>query len=388
MTVHLVYVNEPSIGTHHSIAREVAERLRNHYKVEVHHPNDPITVRPEPGDVLIGHPNRYGVCAFRRSFGQPGWRRRIVFAPFSVGMLEDAAAIDDLVCEADVSLAVTGQYWLDALPDSLVSHWGYKMMRCDLGVNRQHYPQVKSRFRAAGQRRFLYIGSSIEMKGGDFLAALADANPDIHVGWISTGDTRHCLDFVSEPSTRRLGERMRSSRLAEYRYVRWRSAEGMRLVSTFDFILICGRSDALPCEALECASYGLVPVTTPQCGFPEDDWMTHLPLDDVEGGSAVLRRLSGCPEEELIARQTAGFRLLESRYNWDCVARQVRDAIESPIAAPPDDPSWRSRREANQRRLRSIRRRHNWSSARDIAVHRVKQISGRLARRMNRLAGR
>lgn len=388
MTVHLVYVNEPSIDTTNAIAREVSKRLANHFRIVVCHPNDPVVIQPRQGDVLIGHPNRYGDCAFRRAFEQPGWAKRIVFAPFSHGLLADAAAIDDLVCEADLYLAITGSYWFDSVESTLVSHWRYKMMRCDLGVNREHYPRIKRHFNPAGQRRFLYIGNADPMKGGDYLMQLANANPDIDFGWIRASDSRDCLGSVVEPQTRGLSRRMLGSKLVPH-YADWHLPGGMLLAAGYDFILNCGRSDAMPCEVLEGASWGLLPVTTPECGFAADDWMSHVPLGDVAAASRVLRALNECPEEALLARQAAGFRQLETRYHWDHVARQVREAIEAPIPAAPDDPAWRAMRQSNRRRLKGILRKERRANAVGRAAYYiVRRPAGVVRRAIRAISGR
>lgn len=352
MTVHFVYVHNNHINTTSAIGREIPKRLQERFDVRVHHPNEEGSVYPSRGDILIGHPNRYGPCFFSRSFAHPGWARRIVFAPLSLGMLEDAAAIDPIVQAADICLAITGAFWFDSIAASPISHWQHKTMRCDLGVNRDQFPNIKSRFNPAGRRRFLYIGNADPMRGGDFLMRLANANPELEIGWIRASDSRHCLDSIVEPQTRRLAKAMANSRLKIYADVHWHRPEGLKIIADHDFLLHCGRSDAMPSEVLEAASWGLVPVTTPQCGFPEDDWMTHIPLDDIGGASAILQNMNTCADGELFVRQAAGFRLLESQYNWDHVTDQVRAAIEAPLPVTPADATWQQRARRNSRMLK------------------------------------
>lgn len=371
MTVHFVYVTGRGFDTTTAISREIPARLGALHDIQVHDPRDPGVIRPGPGDVLIGHPNRHGDCLFRRSFVQTGWTRRIVFAPFSHGMLEDAAAIDELVDAADLYLAITGPYWFDSVGGTDVSHWAHKMRRCDLGVNRGQFPCIKSRFNPPGRRRFLYIGNASPMKGGDVLAAIAEANPDLDIGWIRASDARHCLDSEMDAPTRRLSRVMGRSRLSAHDALAWRQPEGLAVVATYDVILACGRSDAMPCEVLEAASWGLVPATTPKCGYPAGDWMAHIPSNDPAAAGAVLRALAQAPERELKGRQAAGFRQLEARYNWDQVAGQVHDAIVGPVPPTPDDPAWHERRRRNRQVLRRLRRR------RDLA-----QLGERIARRI------
>ena len=357
MTVHYVYVHGDPVDSTQAIVHEIVPRLKAHHTVVVHHPNDPVMIHPVPGDVLIGHPNRYDDCAFRRAFAQPGWARRIVFAPFSSILPKDAALIDDLVVEADLFLALAGETWWPGIEDSLFAHWRHKMLPFELGINRAYYRPIKSRFNPPGQRRFLYIGNADALRGGDYLADLADANPDLHFGWVRTGDSRGCLDYVQETTTPGISRRMVASRLRAEPLGYWRHPFGLSTVATYDFVIACGRSDAMPCEILECAAWGLVPVTTPQCGYPANDWLTHIPFGQVAEASAILREMNNWPEAALRDRQAAGWTKIAERYTWDRAAAQVLHAIECPLPQTPDAPEWRVRAQSNRRELRRILRR-------------------------------
>lgn len=380
MTIYFVYAHGDRISTTHAITREIVARLQRTYDVHVHDPNRMITIKPNPGDILIGHPNRYAACTFRLSFDEAGWHRRIVFAPFSHGILHDAAAIDDLVVAADSYLAITGPEWFDTVANTAVSHWQHRMLRCDLGVNRAHFPKISRTFAPTGKRRFLYIGNADAMKGGDFLAALASANPDLVIDWIMTGDQRHCLDRTEELTAAKIRRVMMQAPMRRYA-VNFYESEGLAVVANYDFIISCGRSDAMPGEVLEAASWGLVPVTTPQCGFPADEWMTHIPLDDVPAASAILKSLNDMSADQLVARQLAGFAQLRDRFHWDRVADQVIGAINAPQCADPTDREWLDRRNANQRKLRALicRRDRGYAiaGARNKGVQFVRRVQNR-----------
>lgn len=376
MTVHFVYVHGNGIDTTTGIVREAVPRLRARHDVVVHSPNDPAVIHPKPGDILIGHPNRHGDCLFRRSFAQQGWARRIVFAPMSHAVLTDAALIDNLVVDADLHLAITGQYWIDTIAQSPLSHWQHKTIRTPLGINRAHFPPIKSRFNSPGKRRFLCIGNADFLKGGDRLAALADANPDTHFGWIRTSDTRHCLRYEEDPATPGIRRTMRASRLHEYPVIDWRRPDGWRIMADYDFFILLSRSEALPCEVLEAASYGLVPVLTPHGGFAQDDWITHVPGDNIPAASAVIQNLQHAPEQDLLARQAAGRRRLDDTYTWDAVAAAIETALTCDIPRDPDNPVWRERRLANRKVLRRIAAK----ASRADLMARLRSIPRRLAR--------
>lgn len=400
VTVHYVYVHGDSgnIDTTMGIAREVVPFLRARHDVALHHPNDPVTIDPRPGDILIGHPNRHGDCVFRRSFARPGWSRRIVFAPMSHAVLTDAALIDDLVAEADIYLGISGAVWMAGMADTLLSHWQHKFIRCGLGVRREHFPPIKSHFNPAGARRILYIGSADILKGGDYLADLADANPDIHFGWVRTGDSRHCLGHQENPETPAIRRRMRASRLHEHPVIDWRRPDGLKLLSTYDFIIAPSRSEALPCEILEAAAYGLVPLTTWQSGYAEDDWITNFPWGDVAGASATIRQMLDAPEAELQARQTAGRRQLDATYTWRHLADAVELALTIPLPAEPRDTRWQARKAANRKALHRIARQAEradvWFARRQVLLQIARELrhhpwhaARRLRRGLQRRAG-
>lgn len=377
MTVHLVYVHGSGIDTTTGIARESVPRLRAWHDLVVHSPNDPAVICPKPGDILIGHPNRHGDCLFRRSFAQAGWARRIVFAPMSHAVLTDAALIDDLVVAADLHLAITSQHWIDTMAQTPLSHWQYKTLRAPLGINRAHFPPLKSRFNPPGKRRFLFIGNADFLKGGDRLAALANANPDIEIGWIRTSDTRHCLAYDEDPATPGIRKVMQASRLRQYPVIDWRRPDGWQIVADYDFFILLSRSEALPCEVLEAGAYGLVPVLTAQSGFAEEDWITLVPGDDVSTASTILRHLLHAPEADLLARQAAGRRHLDQTYRWDAVAQAIETALTCPIPTAPADPAWHARQADNRKQLRGIAAR----ASRADLMARLRTIPRRLIRR-------
>ena len=216
------------------------------------------------------------------------------------------------------------------------------MVHCDLAVNRQHYPRLKFAFNPAGQRRFLYIGHTLPYKGTDFLCSLADANPDIHMGWIGQGE-------------------MSSKRVVPLGTHDFRHFAGRELVAGYDFLLTCGRSDANPTTILEAASWGLIPVATLQSGYYENDWLVNIPLDDVSTASRILNRLNEVSEEELFQRQQSGFRYLDEHYNWDRLAQQVVECLERPKPPEPTDPDWIYRRKQNKLSIHHIIERDRWN---------------------------
>lgn len=382
--VHLVYNKGPRLKTPERITHELAERLGRRYSLQTYDPNEVGTVQPEPGDILIGHPSRYGRAGiFERSFERAGWAKRIVFCPFSHEMPLDAAMIDPLVERADRYLALCGPYWYDTAPRSLVSHWTHKMMRCDLGVNRDDYPVVKGAFNPSGKRRFVYIGNAGPMKGVDFFCRLAEANPQLQFGWIGW-----IGDHMRPPGTRlsvyrALEKRLQGPNITVHDGQDWRARRAVEIASTYDFLVTCGRSDSNPTTILESASWGLLPVATAQCGYYPEDWLVPIPLDDVAGASLVLQHLNDCPESELVSRREACFRKLDGYFTWDHAAEQVVECIEAKTPVEPDDPAWRERKRRNQRRLRAMRRRYRIEQLLETMRARARRLGKRVFRKVS-----
>jgi hypothetical protein len=363
LTVHFVYIKGDHISTPCAITNEVAARLNDRYPLRVYDWNEQTVIRPEAGDILIGHPNGDNPrTVYNLSFRQPGWARRIVFSPFAHAMLQYNGYIDPFAVESDLYLAICGRYWFDTNESALTSHWHYKMLHCDLAINREHFPRLKFAFNPAGRRRFLYIGHTTANKGTDFLCRLADANPGVDVGWIGHGE-------------------MSSSRVVPHGGQDFRHQVSRDLIAGYDFLLTCGRSDANPTTILEATSWGLIPVATLQSGYYENDWLVNIPLDDVSTASRILERLNHLPEEELFERQRAGFRYLDEHYNWDRLAHQVMKCLEIPIPREPTDPEWHQRKRRNQAAIRRILERERWRRR----IGQVRRLPGRAARKLHRM---
>lgn len=311
MTVHFVYVKGSGIETPRAITNELAKRLAKKYEVKVYDWTENLSIKPNEGDILLGHPNPQKNTIFRKSFWNKGWKKRIIIYPFQHYIPETSAFIDPLIVNADSYLAICGKYWIDTIPESLFSHWQPKITRLDLAVRRDHFPFVKQSFAPAGQRRFLYIGNTQKYKGCDYLAEIAEANPHFHIGWIGQGE-------------------MPSKRIAAYGYQVFSESSALELISSYDFLLTCGVADPNPTTILEAASWGLIPICTPQSGYYNEDWLVNIPFGDVVEASRILNLYNSLPESQLREYQQLSSKKLENYYNWNRFAEEVIDCIEAP----------------------------------------------------------
>jgi glycosyltransferase involved in cell wall biosynthesis len=184
----------------------------------------------------------------------------------------------------------------------------------DLAVDRLDFPRVKGDLAEPGKRRFLYVGNTAPPKNVGYLSAIARAMPEATVSWAGPG---RAIDGV-----RSLG------------VLDFSTADAKGIVASHDFLLTVGNSDANPTTVLEAMAWGLVPVCTPQSGYEDEPGIVNVPLDDVPGAVAVLRRLQSASAAELETLRARNDEALERRYTWDRFAAQVEGAITSEGTPP------------------------------------------------------
>jgi glycosyltransferase involved in cell wall biosynthesis len=322
--VHLVYPHGNKASTPDSIGREVGRRLELRYQVIYHDWMDHAVVKPEPGDVLVGHPHPDPNTIFRRSVREDGWHRKLLLGPYHHGDLRQNAFVDSILRDCDLFLAITGPHWFRTIGDSPCSHWLPKMAHLDLAIDRKDFPPLKKSFGAPGKRRVLYIGHTSRGKNTSYLTEIAALLPEIEFGWIGKG-VRPIHGFTT------------------HGFVDYDSPSGKELLAGFDLFLTVGNADANPTTILEAMAWGLIPVCTPTSGYDGIPSVANVPLGDAAAAAAVVGGLLFADESDLLAMQAANWKSLDDHYNWDRFAGQVIEAIDS-TASPALGPESPKRR--------------------------------------------
>jgi len=322
--VHLVYPHGTSTSNPDAIGRNLGERLEHNYRVVYHDWWERGVIRPEPGDVLLGHPHPAPGTIFRRSARERGWSRVLMLAPYN-GDPAQVAFADSIVRHCDIFLAISGPFWFSVLGKSAFSHWAPKMVRLDLAVDRADYPPLKIAFNPPGKRRFVYIGHAGRMKNTRYLGEIARRLPDTEFAWIGP----HVRALIGVSALGRLD---------------FSGDSGRDILASFDFLITVGRADANPTTILEAMAWGLIPVCTPQSGYQGISSIVNVPLDDADGAVAIILGLQTAPDADLGRAQRANWQALDDLYTWDRFASQVAAHIDS-----QDSP--RLGREGVQRRL-------------------------------------
>lgn len=324
-TIHFVYPRDAAKqSSPYCIGNEVGDRLlRDYASVRFYDWRDETRIEPAPGDVLLGHPHRRRRTVFNLSVPDPHFARRILMAPYADD-LRQVSYYDRHMDRCDLFLAITGNYWFRRIDAAPVRRWKPKMRHMDLAVNRRHFPFVKTRFAAPGERKFVYIGHSAHNKNIDYLARLQRECPAVDISWIGRGRKRirhvHPLGFMdlSTPEAR--------ARIAE-----------------FDFMLTVGAVDANPTTILESMAWGLIPVCTRQSGYEDCAGIVNVPLNDTAGAQAVFAHLQAASDDELRSLQAAGQTQLDAYYHWDRFYASVRSAIDGQESPPIRPATWSER---------------------------------------------
>lgn len=308
--LHLVYPHGPSIATPDTIGRHLAEGLSGAYDVVCHNWDSLARLRPEQGDVLLGHPHPLPGTVVRRSWRDPRWGRRCIIFPFSGDPLQVATA-DPLVRSSDVFFAITGRGWFDAMPFTPFAHWASRAVHLDLAVDRADFPRCKGAFAPPGRRRVLYIGGTAPAKNPRYLEEIAALLPEVDFGWIGTGRplagiTAHGWLDTSAATTR-------------------------ELVAGYDLLLTVGSADANPTTVLEAMSWGLVPVCTPTSGWVGEPGVVNVPLGDARAAVAILRRLLDAPDLDRF--RASNDARLDDHFTWSRFSDEVLAGLEAPRRA-------------------------------------------------------
>jgi hypothetical protein len=312
--VHLVYPHGERISTPDAIGREVGSRLEAFYEVRYHDWDSSERIAPAPGEVLLGHPSSEWSTCFRRSMRDPRWAKVLMLCPYAPDPRQ-VAFLDPIVRRADGYLAITGKRWFDRMSDSDFAHWRPKMVHIDLAVDRDDFPFVKRSFGVAGERRFAYIGHTGWWKNTQYLTRIAQCMPEVEFSWFGTSSE-------SIPG------------LVPRGVVNFAESDGLAQIADHDFMVTVGTCDANPTTILEAMAWGLIPVCTPESGYEGFRSIVNIPGNDVAGAVAVLQGLNWTSEERLHNLQEENLALLQTHFNWDRVAAQVRAQIESTTARP------------------------------------------------------
>lgn len=295
-----------------SITHHVLQALRTLGPVKLYDWSERLAIRPEPGDILIGHPYPGDPSrVWNRACLHGGFKACLALVPVHHGMPEICLNMEDYISRCDHLLGITGPYWWDTWEQGAFAHWKQRMTPVDMAINIQNYPRVKVRFNPPGRRKFLFIGNGAPYKGAHLLSLLFGLAIDQHCVWV--GADRNLPNLERRPAMSLTGDSLKA------------------LVEENDFFVTMGVSDANPTTILEAMAWGLPVACTPQSGYD----CRHLPelhtmsTTDMALNMEVLRRLQRAPDVELLAAADRARAQVERDYTFDHFTRTVLEAVKS-----------------------------------------------------------
>ncbi len=184
-------------------------------------------------------------------------------------------------------------------------------------------PDLAASDQHVGERRCVFLGRIHPKKGiGALLKAWAKAAPrdgwKLEIaGWDQGGH---------EKDLRRLTEELRLQTSVRFVGPKF-GAEKDAFLRGASAFLLPSLSEGLPVAVLEAWSYGLPVVMTPECNLPEgfDSGAAIRSEGDVDSLAAALSYVMAAPNQELQEMGMRGRRLVESRFAWPRIGRQMAD---------------------------------------------------------------
>jgi len=201
-------------------------------------------------------------------------------------------------------------------------------------------PESSSRSLRVGKRTLLFLGRIHPKKGlMNCLRAFARKQKFhdwcfVIAGWDQGGHEVELQKLCEELGLRveRGGSKI-GGQLSESEVVFWGPAFGAEKTQLFrsaDAFILPSLSEGLPMAVLEAWAHGLPVVITPECNLSEA-FMDEAAIrinPDAQSISVGLEELFSMPDSELQAMGARGRQLVEQRFSWKIVARQMKQVYD------------------------------------------------------------
>lgn len=316
---HFVYAGNPDSGiiqTPNIITHKLYYFLKTKFETvhyyDWNHTGNIIT--PNPGDVIIAHPNYPENTVTNRLFSLTDNIKcyRTIIHPFHTNRTEDNWPFDHLARRADKIFAICAPYWYDTIDSTIFAHWKPKMVRMDLAVNKDVYPHLKHTFNPPEARRLVYIGSSTPNKNLGYLIKIMLRLKDVTLHWYG-GDKGHRL-----------------ARLPNVQITGWVKLDdyAKEICRQCDIMVSVSNSDANPTTLLETKAWGLMAACTKESGYYNDQMFEELHLDNFPRTMEVLNHLLNEDINKLSHKSLEDRKIIETKYTWERFCRTIWDGLK------------------------------------------------------------
>lgn len=318
MKIHLVYAfspNDPQIQSPYCITKALHRYLSERAEVTYSTWDSFDIPTGDPDAIFVGHPHYDTNTIVQKVLRDDNikFRAKCTIHPFHTGRPEDNMPFDDLAQKADKIFSICGPYWYDTAQNTCFASWKPKMVRLDMAVDSHVFPYLRTSFNEPGNRRLVYIGSSMPQKNLGYMVKIMQSMPDVTLHWYG-GDGGHPLAKL--PNVKTVGWITLDRTTAE------------DIIKNCDIFINTSHSDANPTTLLESRAWGIITACTKESGYYNDPFFTELYLDDLQKSIQAIRGLLNTPSSELLQRAKASRQEIETRYTWDNFCEKVWSELQ------------------------------------------------------------
>lgn len=290
---HLIYPSSEKICTPYSIGRNISIILSKTYNVQMYDWQSCNTIIPRDGDLLIGHSHPLPFTIFKNSLGQKLFSQRIMIQPFST-YLPHTSYILNILPFVDKFLAITASFWEKSIKTSKFNKFSKKIFPINLGININDFPFVKTYIKKPQNRKILYIGNKNPCKNIDYLVQVAKK-----IGLSKFGSIGAVI-----PGFKNYGS------------LDFSKKESLDIIKEYDYLILLSYADACPTVVLEAMSWGLIPMTTQECGFVSNDGTNIIASNDCDAAVCQIKSILNYSLQCFKKIQRENLAILKKDYSW------------------------------------------------------------------------
>jgi hypothetical protein len=216
----------------------------------------------------------------------------------------------ELLAYTDNLILICGKIWVQNWKKSPLYEYGPKnILRLDVGIDIDEYPQVKKKFNPKGKRKFLYMGHTQWYKNTKQLEMIAAEYPNFQGSHIGGGQIKGW------------------KKISEFADL---TPEFMsKIAEEYDVFLNTSSADANPRMILENMCFGFPIACTLESGYDEETYpyFYRLDKDDTDFNCHQLEMLQNVDEEEFLRRASLNREIAKKYHNWDDICKKVVDFI-------------------------------------------------------------
>jgi glycosyltransferase involved in cell wall biosynthesis len=285
-----------------SITKAIADILvKNGYKIKVYDVLESHKIRPQKGDILLGHPMPNSTSLTNINFSDNNFFKKFIISPYN-SSLNQVGFLRDFFEKCNAFFAICGDIWLTSEQSTFFTQNNNKFIHLNMGINPTDYPKLKFSFNKPGARKFFYIGRPSkhdDEKGIELLKYFAQNIKNFKGGCIYPGKIEGWKTI------------MKPTELSP-------ALVAKKIASEYDFFINCSRADAQATTVLESMSWGFPVVCTKESGYCEKS-IFSLQLNDFDFNSSLINKLQNLPEIVIRNNVEENYNLLQKKYIWEVI---------------------------------------------------------------------